>query len=87
MNERTRRACIAARRRDASRASEIGNVGRAMVKFKAKSYELARHVIECARGIPCLKLVSGIQREVRSAGESGCAIDWEEEEQDTAPDW
>ena len=74
-NERPWRADVAARRRDASRAGEIGNVGRAMVKFKTESHELAGHVIECARSVPCLELVAGVQREVRSAGESRRAID------------
>jgi len=47
-DQRTWRADVAARRRDAPSAGEIGNVGRAMVKFKAESHELAGHVIESA---------------------------------------
>ncbi len=74
-NERPRRADVAARRRDTSSAGEIGNIGRAMVKFKTESHELAWHVVECARGVPCLELIARVQREVRSAGESGRAID------------
>ena len=74
-NERPRRADVAARRRDTPSAGEIGNVGRAMVKFKTESHELAWHVVECARGVPCLELIARVQREVRSAGESGRAID------------
>ena len=58
-NERTWRADVAARRRDASRAGEIGDVGCAMVKFPTKSHELAGHVIERAEASHALNWSPG----------------------------
>src|SRR6476661_2795309 len=63
-NQRTGRANIAARWRDAAGAGEVWNVRGTMIIFKAESYELAGHVIEGGGSVPGLELVAGVQREV-----------------------
>src|SRR5580765_1531186 len=66
-HDRSRGTLIAAGRRHSTSSGEVGDVGGAIIVFRAKGDVLAWHVIPRQGGIPRLEFVAWILCEIRSS--------------------